>query len=103
MRTPSDRIIERLTGRGVIEGGGVIICDVDYEIVVSKVITGNSESRGRLRVLEGKRDLIKNDLELRLEDGRKWKFIVTNGNPVSALYLVVQAGNDNLTPSVLSS
>ena len=99
MRTPSGRIIERLTGRGVVEGGGEIICDVEYEVIVSQVMNGNPQARGRLRVLEGKRDLIKNDLELRLEDGRKWQFIVTNGNPVSALYLVVQAGDNHLAPS----
>ena len=102
MGTDISRIIDRLTGIGEVEGDGEIICEVDYEIIVSQVISGNSEARGRLRVLEGKRNLIRADLELCLEDGRKWKFVVTNGNPVSALYLVVQAGSDSLDPGASS-
>ena len=98
MTTQSSRIIDRLTGRGEVERDGAIICEVDYEIIISQITAGKWEARGRLRVLEGKRDLIKSGLELSLKDGRKWKFVVTNGNPVSALYLVVQAGDDSLGP-----
>jgi len=49
--------------------------------------------------LEGKRNLMEGDLSLHLTDGRKWLFTVTNGNPVSALYMVVQAGGESLAPS----
>lgn len=106
MRT--GRIIDRLTGRGGVERDGQIIRDVDYEIIISLrtaeagtgaetgVSAGTPEARGRLRVLEGKRSLIEGDLTLCLTDGRRWPFIVTNGNPVSALYMVVQAGGDSL-------
>ena len=106
MRT--SRIIDRLTGRGGVERDGEIICEVDYEIIISQPATGaqtptgtqasteTSDARGRLRVLEGKRNLMEGDLELRLIDGRKWRFTVTNGNPVSALYMVVQSGGDSL-------
>lgn len=102
MRTDISRIIDRLTGIGEVEGDGEIICEVDYEIIISQPIAGNSEARGRLRVLDGKRNLIRAGLELCLKDGRKWKFVVTNGNPVSALYLVVQAGSDSLDPGASS-
>ena len=110
----SSRILDRLTGRGGVERNGEIICEVDYEIIVSqpsaetKVETQSDteaesrpdmpDARGRLRVLDGKRNLMEGDLTLRLNDGRKWKFTVTNGNPVSALYMVVQTGGDSLAP-----
>ncbi|MCH7737515.1 MAG: hypothetical protein IH872_08965 [Chloroflexi bacterium] len=108
MRT--SRIIDRLTGRGGVERDGKIICEVDYEIIVSQPAadtqtTTNAEAspetpdaRGRLRILEGKRNLMEGDLTLCLTDGRRWKFTVTNGNPVSALYMVSQAGGDSLAP-----
>ena len=102
MTTQSSRIINRLTGRGEVERDGAIICEVDYEIIISQITTGKWEARGRLRVLEGKRNLIGSDLALILKDGRKWTFVVTNGNPVSALYLVVQAGADSLAPGASS-
>ena len=110
----SSRILDRLTGRGGVERNGEIICEVDYEIIVSqpsaetKVETQSDtevesrpdmpDARGRLRVLDGKRNLMEGDLTLRLNDGRQWKFTVTNGNPVSALYMVVQTGGDSLAP-----
>ncbi len=106
----SSRIIDRLTGRGGVERDGEVICDVDYEIIVSQPAADTqaadraeeppetTEARGRLRVLEGKRNLMDGDLALLLTDGRKWQFTVTNGNPVSALYIVVQAGGDSLAP-----
>ena len=108
MRT--SRIIDRLSGRGGVERDGEVICDVDYEIIVSQSSSESQTSteaeppletvdaRGRLRVLEGKRNLMEGDLTLLLTDGRKWTFTVTNGNPVSALYIVVQAGGDSLAP-----
>ena len=108
MRT--SRIIDRITGRGGVERDGEVICEVEYEIIVAQPTTETqsiaetkappeaSDARGRLRVLEGKRNLIEGDLTLCLNDGRKWTFTVTNGNPVSALYMVVQAGGDSLAP-----
>ena len=108
MRT--SRIIDRITGRGGVERDGEVICDVEYEIIVSQPTTETqsiaepkappeaSDARGRLRVLEGKRNLMEGDLTLCLKDGRKWTFTVTNGNPVSALYMAVQAGGDSLAP-----
>ncbi len=107
----SSRIIDRLTGRGGVERNGEIICEVDYEIIVSqptaetqsdteaKSMPDIPDARGRLRVLDGKRNLMEGDLILRLNDGRQWKFTVTNGNPVPALYIVVQAGGDSLAPT----
>ncbi len=103
MRT--SRIIDRLTGKGGVERDGEPICEVDYEIIVSQPTPETeagpraSNARGRLRVLEGKRNLMEGDLSLHLTDGRKWLFTVTNGNPVSALYMVVQAGGESLAPS----
>ena len=110
----TSRIIDRLTGRGGVEREGAVICEVEYEIIVSqhtREIVGEArpnaeadttprtpDARGRLRVLEGKRNLIEGDLTLCLTDGRRWKFIVTNGNPVSALYMVMQSGGDSLAP-----
>ena len=106
----TSRIIDRLSGRGGVERDGEIICDVDYEIIVSQSASDSqtsadaetpretADARGRLRVLEGKRNLMEGDLTLLLTDGRKWVFTVTNGNPVSALYIVVQAGGDSLAP-----
>ena len=110
----TSRIIDRLTGRGGVEREGAVICEVEYEIIVSQPTSENSgeaqaatdvesapatpDARGRLRVLDGKRNLIEGDLTLCLTDGRRWKFTVTNGNPVSALYIVVQAGGDSLAP-----
>ena len=108
MRT--SRIIDRITGRGEVERDGEIICEVDYEIIVSQPTTSTRtaaeteappeapDARGRLRVLEGKRNLMEGNLTLHLKDGRNWMFTVTNGNPVSALYMVVQAGGDSLAP-----
>jgi len=117
MRT--SRIIDRLTGKGNVEREGEVICEVDYEIIVSQSSNQSTSSaqtdtenstnpqdsshtlgtRGRLRVLEGKRNLMEGALTLRLNDGRNWKFTVTNGNPVSALYMVIQAGDDSLAPA----
>ena len=110
----TSRIIDRLTGRGGVEREGTAICEVEYEIIVSQPTLGtpgeqNSgaesertprppDARGRLRVLDGKRNLMEGDLTLCLTDGRRWGFTVTNGNPVSALYLVIQAGGDSLAP-----
>ena len=106
----SSRIIDRLTGRGGVERNGEIICEVDYEIIVSQPTAETRsdteaesmpdipDARGRLRVLDGKRNLMEGDLTLSLNDGRQWKFTVTNGNPVSALYMVVQTGGDSLAP-----
>ena len=102
MRT--SRIIDRLSGRGGVERDGEVICEVDYEIIVSQPASealtsgGGASARGRLRVLEGKRNLMDGDLSLNLQDGRVWAFTVTNGNPVSALYMVVQSGGDSLAP-----
>ncbi|MBC8281078.1 MAG: hypothetical protein H8E48_09865 [Chloroflexi bacterium] len=113
MRT--SRIIDRLTGKGNVERDGSVISEVDYEIIVSQFSNDSAlqdqpepqsaatNARGRLRVLEGKRNLIEGELTLALNDGRKWKFTVTNGNPVSALYMVVQSGDDDLTPEALQS
>ncbi len=106
----TSRIIDRITGKGNVEREGAVICEVDYEIIVSQSANEpdpdneslsteiSSNARGRLRVLEGKRNLIEGDLTLFLNDGRQWKFIVTNGNPVSALYMVVQSGGNSLLP-----
>ena len=120
----TSRIIDRLTGRGGVERDRAIICEVEYDISISQPTsetqietpgeeqntsetktppgtmktTGTPGARGRLRVLEGKRNLMEGDLTLCLTDGRRWKFTVTNGNPVSALYLVVQNGGDSLAP-----
>ena len=114
----TSRIIDRLTGRGGVEREGAVICEVEYEIIVSQptaeahdgtavdaqaateaeTTPGTPDARGRLRVLEGKRNLIEGDLTLCLTDGRRWRFTVTNGNPVSALYMVVQVGGDSLAP-----
>lgn len=114
----TSRIIDRLTGRGSIERDRAVICEVEYDIIVSQptsetqIETPGEEqntaetkttpetpgARGRLRVLEGKRNLMEGDLTLCLTDGRRWKFTVTNGNPVSALYLAVQNGGDSLAP-----
>ncbi len=106
----TSRIIDRLSGRGGVERDGEVICDVDYEIIVSQSASDSqtsadaetpretTDARGRLRVLEGKRNLMEGNLTLFLTDGRKWMFTVTNGNPVSALYIVVQAGGDSLAP-----
>lgn len=106
----SSRILDRLTGRGGVERNGEIICEVDYEIIVSQPTAETQsdteaepmpdipDARGRLRVLDGKRNLMEGDLTLRLNDGRQWKFTVTNGNPVSALYMAVQTGGDSLAP-----
>jgi len=102
MRT--GRIIDRLTGRGRVERDGASICEVDYEIIVSQptagpdAAPGTPNARGRLRVLEGKRNLTEGDLSLRLADGRRWVFTVTNGNPVSAFYMAVQSGGETLAP-----
>jgi hypothetical protein len=104
MTMRSSRIIDRLTGRGGVERDGETICEVDYEIIVSQptpkseAVPGTPNARGRLRVLEGKRNLMEGDLSLQLADGRQWGFTVTNGNPVSALYMVVQAGSESLAP-----
>ncbi len=114
----TSRIIDRLTGRGGVEREGAVICEVEYEIIVSQPTSetsgetlgegqsptyvestpGTPDARGRLRVLDGKRNLMEGELTLCLTDGRRWKFTVTNGNPVSALYMVVQAGGDSLAP-----
>ena len=106
----SSRIIDRLTGRGGVARNGEIICEVDYEIIVSQPTVETQsdteaesmpdipDARGRLRVLDGKRNLMEGDLILRLNDGRQWNFTVTNGNPVSALYMAVQNGGDSLAP-----
>ncbi len=103
MRT--GRIIDRLSGRGGVTRDGAVICEVDYEIIVSQPASGalipgaTASARGRLRVLDGKRNLMDGDLSLQLQDGRVWIFTVTNGNPVSALYMVVQSGGDSLAPN----
>lgn len=108
MRT--SRIIDKLTGKGNVARGGEVICEVDYEIIVSQPIAndienpldppGTPSSRGRLRVLDGKRNLMNGDLTLQLDDGRNWEFTVTNGNLVSALYMAVQSGGDSLAPEM---
>ena len=60
-------------------------------------IPGLQDIRGQLTVIDGERDLFAEEpLTLHLEDGRRWQFFATFGEPVSGQYKVVNAGGDLL-------
>ena len=70
--------------------GDASIATVQYLLTVDpSEIPGVNETKGLLIVVVGDQDFVgEESLSLRLEDGRRWEFISTSGNPITGVHEV---------------
>ena len=105
------RTLESLTGLGDVYRDDKQIAKVRYtikvkqEIIISRSNSGAQELpglqdiRGTINVVSGESNLIDGTvLVLQLEDGRRWQFFATSGNPISGGYVVVNVSGQGFLP-----
>ena len=102
-------LIERLSGNGQVFRDEQKIAEVNYVIEITQEyltissLEGESEVEerkridGQITVVEGERNLTSGEIfSLKLEDGRKWNFVATSGDPVTRTYSAVNASGGGL-------
>jgi hypothetical protein len=90
------KILESLTGVGMVTKDGLTIAKVGYSLEISQEITsddkggsvtGMKEGTGRLIVMRGVTNLVNRSiLELKMEDGRIWRFFAVRGDLVDQTF-----------------
>jgi hypothetical protein len=96
------KLIESLKGNGKVYKGGISISDVHYTLSVWQEyyddIPGQKEINGVITVMRGQKDISDGSVYiLKLADERKWQFFARSGNPIKAIYEVVNASGSDLT------
>ncbi len=104
------RILESLTGEGLIYEGNTLIARARFSLTVTRERQGSglpwgqpsparlTDIRGVITIISGQRRLVDGStLLLQLIDGRHWEFIVQSGNYISGEYVAIGTGRQNIT------
>jgi hypothetical protein len=99
------RVLETVTGLGVVLQGDVQVAEVIYSLQVTQdetitrtfsgpvVTQGRRNITGHVSVIDGEDDLIDLDsLVLHLEDGRKVRFFAKRGDPLAGKWMIQTSG-----------
>jgi hypothetical protein len=106
------QVVEKPIGQGEVFDGNTRLAKVGYALVVvqeslvlkslsgDEIVPGIKDITGGITVVEGDKDLAMSEhgpLKLHLEDGRRWEFLITQGDPVAGTYQIVNASSEGLT------
>jgi hypothetical protein len=99
------RVVETVTGLGIVFQGDVQVAEVVYSLQVTQdetitktssrpvVMQGRRNVTGHVCVIDGEDNLIDLDsLVLQLEDGRRIRFFAKRGDPLAGKWMIQTSG-----------